>query len=274
MRGGSRATGRARRPHGAGPTAGVSGRSFSGFCSVVDRPARRSYFGRRTVFARYLLISLARPRGSRSGKGYHRGAGRRESHFGGRHRTSCCYRVGRRCAGGGCAVLGRHGEVRCILISVLGHSGPCLYESCTRVAGRSFLQPCYELAYCVNERDIRTTGLGQPFGFGPGEQVCWQGGSGDGAALIFELAARAARAVGYSTSVPARVYRLCWHSAFSFPPVLYRLPSGSGSRGHLQEENTTGKGYASRCFRKLHAIFTPQSPFTFRTLHHHHGAQQ
>ena len=85
------------------------------------------------------------------------------------------------------------------------------------------------------------------------------------------------RAVGYSTSVPARVYVpavLAQRSAFSFPPVLYRLPSGSGSRGHLQEENTTGKGYASRCFRKLHAIFTPQSPFTFRTLHHHHGAQQ
>ena len=95
----------------------------------------QSYFGRRTVFARYLAgasawlsVALGRVSGA--------GCGTQQARiafwfllFGGRHRTSCSKVQCSVCWRGVCTVLGRHGEVRGILISVLGHSGPCLYGS-------------------------------------------------------------------------------------------------------------------------------------------------
>ena len=82
------------------------------------------------------VISPARPRGSRSLSVGYQGRAVEQARiafwfllFGGRHRTSCSKVQCSVCWRGVCTVLGRHGEVRGILISVLGHSGPCLYGS-------------------------------------------------------------------------------------------------------------------------------------------------
>ena len=64
-------------------------------------------------------------RGARASPICTRGAGRRESHFGGGDRTSC-WRV--RCPWGACR-HGPHGEVGGVLISILGWSRQPLYGS-------------------------------------------------------------------------------------------------------------------------------------------------
>ena len=99
-------------------------------------------------------------------------AGTREPRFGGRHRTSPS-RV--RCLGGGLRRSGPHSEVRDILISILGHSGPSLYGSgASRV---SFDRLAEAPSWCAPRRSARhpaqpTRGRGRHARSSPTKKAC------------------------------------------------------------------------------------------------------